>query len=230
MNSWRKSLNLLSATNLIEDYDEHIPNLTTPQILATKSNASANIDATIQKYPSARLVTVNDSIMFQIANLRDEICKRLCNNSTAISAIILYRSVGSTKSSFVPEIDAENVRIEKTKSQEQRGLMVVQTVEKYKPRIGDDPFALYALSKTIIYGQEHHEAFELLSEAAEFAIKQGKAAELYQRISDDIEKDLLRKDIRDRTIWRLSTPDHKKHWLPIVTALTRNDAKLLGHD
>ena len=52
---------------------------------------------------------------------------------------------------------------------------------------------------------------------------------LEYKINQDLEAD-KNKAISERTIWRLSTPDHKHHWIPLIKALTKNDASLLHHD
>jgi hypothetical protein len=175
------------------------------------------------------------SVYSDIGEIRGRIAKELCEGDVS-SAIIFFNpplsatpQVGVTVASVSSEIEARNVTIERTKEGPQRAALVKQIVVEYRPRVADDPIALYSLSKTIIYGREHHEAFEMLEQAARLAIRQGKAAILYDRMVADIEND-LKKDRADRTIWRLTTSDHKHHWLPIVEALTHNDESLLHED
>lgn len=131
-------------------------------------------------------------------------------------------------SALASRIEAENAAIAKAASEQERTIRAKQTAATYQAQAASDPFALYALCKTIIYGKEHNEAFELLERAARLAIEQGKAADLSRRIADDVEAD-RRMELRDRTIWRLSV-GHEHHWLPIIAALTTNNPKLLHAD
>ncbi len=104
-----------------------------------------------------------------------------------------------------------------------------ETIKTYTSQVEGDPLAMYQLMKTVIYSGDHHEAFEMLEDATRLAIKQGLAVQLYRLIAIDLQND-LNKDISQRTTWRLSTPDHKHHWDPLINALTKNDASLLHKD
>ena len=77
----------------------------------------------------------------------------------------------------------------------------------------------YELVKNRIYGEEHHEAFDLLREAADIAIEQGQGAYLLDRVNGE----------KDTDLWKLSH-GHPHDWHPIIEALEHNDnSKLHKH-
>lgn len=221
LNNWRKSINLLPAVNLKEDYDEQIPKLKTPKILTEKSNTVADINLEAKQYRSAKLVAPDDRLTSNLLNLRREFGKRLCSNLATSFAIIFQESLDD-------KIKRLNKDIASKLSQPGRNDLVSKKMKQYVLRAKEerDPFSLYDLIQTAaLLGEEHPIAFELLDNAARFAIRKGKAVELYQRINNDIEKDLLKEDKEKRIIWKLS--QGHEHWFSIMRALTKNDERFL---
>lgn len=232
LNQFRKSLGLLSAVNLIEDYDENISNLKTPSILAEKSTKVIVVADMQNTYPNAMVVKLEKTGNEEIENLRKQISDKLCKNADTSEMFLVFdssiKSPPQTFTTLSDEIKKENEKISSENPQE-RKKDAEKIVEKYDKKVTEDPFAMYQLTKTIIYGKDHHEAFEHMEKAVRLAIAQGKAQELSKLIDEDIKQDLMR-DKNDRTIWRLTTPDHQDHWLPIIKALIENNASLLDSE
>lgn len=74
----------------------------------------------------------------------------------------------------------------------------------------------YERVKNRIYGQQHHEAFDLLKEAAKIAIKNNEAREMLHEIERDEDGDL----------WKLSH-GHRSQWNMIIDALNDNNEEAL---
>lgn len=235
LNNVRKSIGMLSAVNLMEDYDELVPNLKTPALLVEKSTKALTQNELQAKYPDIIFVALNSANTEIYENLKKQISEKLCQN--AVSDGIMLAFVTSPKDTVPPVEEKPNTIAKEIEKKNEEILNESGTTKKkdaettlvnYKDK-AKTWYEKYQLVKTIISSGDHHEAFELLEEAARLAIKEDKANDLISLINQDVASDMSR-DKADRTIWRLTTKDHEHHWIPVVMALTKNDASLLHTD
>ncbi len=234
LNRWRRQIGLLPAANLIEDYSQRLGTLETCQLLSRTSGRTVSLRAMLSEYPNADTLTIGDGALSRLWAVRADIMKRLSNDSMASCVVILhhdttvadhvisYRSDSSSQA-LVDSIETENRSLwtfQSAPDRIQRAQLIINT---YSHRVGDEPLAIYSLCKTFIFRADHDEghiaAFEMLRRAARKALQQGRAAELYRKISNDLEADLqMAKE--SRSIWRLSTIEHRMNWQPIIDSLT----------
>ena len=186
------------------------------------------------------------AIYSDVNELRKRLTRALCDGNATSAVIFLNPPLNAPKAlppppppppppptdtvpvppSLSEEIESRNKAIGAEREGTIRREEAREAVRGYRPKVGDDPLALYALSRTVIYGGEHHEAFDLLEQAARVAIRQNRAAELVAVINRDMDRD-RQLDRSDRTVWRLST---HTQWLPIIRALAASDESLLSDD
>ena len=119
---------------------------------------------------------------------------------------------------IIVQIDAENEKLKTIKDKKVKRAQA-DHLEKLI-RANQDPSDyrfVYELVKNRIYGEEHHEAFELLEQAARIAITNGEARYLLDRIKGD-----------QNTVLRKLSRGHGKKWNNILHALEENDIDKLG--
>lgn len=80
----------LTAPGLKMDYDDQIPQLKTPPILAAKSNIVADMNAVRANHPTAKFISVSKGkIASDLKEMRAEIGKALCENRKDLIEIVL---------------------------------------------------------------------------------------------------------------------------------------------
>ncbi len=222
VNNFRKSMKLLSATNLMQEYDEQIPNLKITKTLAIKSSQPIDVNSLIQKYPEANLLCMDDSMAFNIKNIKDEICQGLCKVSKNNFTIILYPSNSGRQIPKQIKIMAQE-QINSFTNQLMDAKGNTDTLKKISQEIktydADADFNVeYLLAIKTICGKRHILAFQHLINAAKVAISTNKSVTMlgyFERDKEDKAK-----------LWRLANK-HEEIWNPINEALQKKNPKIL---
>ncbi len=95
LNEWRKSINMIASANLIEDYDENIPKLTTPKILVEKGTKKVSVSEIETKYTDAVKILMNDNFSNSLVLVKKEISNRLKSNKKKIDVIFYIEEVSA---------------------------------------------------------------------------------------------------------------------------------------
>lgn len=146
INTFRKSMGMIAAMNIIEDYDEFVPTLNTPKILVDKGNKEINESEIMSKHPIALLIKIDDNFSQSLTNVYYQIKKGLenkkrkfeiiiCNNSSlqTIDTIDEIKGGGTTKTIIREPKKSEPVEIPKDYSNQAKEIK--QTITSIKSRL-----------------------------------------------------------------------------------------------
>jgi hypothetical protein len=118
LNKWRKSMNMIASTNLIEDYDENIPKLTTPKILVEKGDKEISINEVETMFPSAIKILINENLDSSLFIAKKEIVNRLMSNKRKVDLIFYYeekkKTLNDNQDKILPGL-IENIQVSKNK-------------------------------------------------------------------------------------------------------------------
>ncbi len=181
LNQFRKSYDLLSGANLIEDYDENISKLITPKILIEPNNGT-NLNLVPNKHQHVILVSLDELNTDTINSIRKRIGAGLCSGNLNGNVTILF--VRGLKDSI--SADTAIVKFYSWKNEKQRNNSEIdstlQSLEHQYPN--DYRFTVERLKLRNEGGQIKESDEYLLLLAVEKAIKEGKAKDLLAIINN----------------------------------------------
>ena len=233
--------NLKNPRLLKREIEKHLQTISIGEMYA-QPNPSTNLRATFNSFletiPSQAFVIlygVTSSsgrdygypIVNTIDSVRSAIGKELCEKG--LKQVFVFMNPPLAPPRLTPiSLEEEAALQELARRNEEAGkiqdekirqveLMRVYTeLEEKSKRNPQNWRIIYELMKNKIYGKYHHEAFDLLKQAAAVAIETGEARYLLDLIEEE----------KDGALWKLSH-GHDHDWGKIMKALTRKDASVL---
>ena len=156
-----------------------------------------------------------------VSGVRSLIADELCEGDASVFVFLdppleidpgVETRIAQQTDSILEQLDSINRAAgELTDDDERHEALEAARSEIERSSVGTDYRFAYELMKNRIYGEEHHEAFDLLMEAARIAVAQDQAAYLLDRINGE----------KDTDLWALSH-GHPEDWNPIIELLEHN--------
>lgn len=176
VNEFRKSCNMLSGINLMEDYDENISKLKIPKLLIELSKSKNNGNIQLDKFQKVIIVPVDKFNVDSIKIVRDKISHGLCKGRS--NDIITVMFIKITNDSI--SADSALTKFYVWRNERQRNASEIdstlQGLERQYPN--DYRFTIERLRLKNDSGEINESDEYLLLLAVEKAIKEGKASEL----------------------------------------------------
>lgn len=201
LNQFRKSIGLLSAVNLIQDYDENLASLKAPTILAEKSTKPIVPETLRTDYPNAIDLKLKESGGGEIENLRRQISATLCQQIDPGEIFLVVDAGQVIGPEIPPELQANADRDYQALAEEcntavkgsKEGQVEKGEIRKIQQKLAKAQLAYtwdyrftYEWAKLAIYGtRTHDEAFNLLYLSCEKAIGNGDADKMRRNIESD---------------------------------------------
>lgn len=236
LNELRTKVGTYTYENLLADYDEQLSTMKAGELLYQPTSPPASPADLTGRYPKALRLSTRSIASSEPATtfgsaalLRQYLANQLCQDGDNPTYTVIYlpdKTVSKPitgNPTVIEQINQANDSLANLPNNKQKVVLATQVIDRFDQAAKNqaDYRALYALTKTVIYGKQHHEAFEMLREAAQKAIEAGQAAALLNQISTDVNQ--------NSPLARLATPDHRHDYYPIIKALRTNDVSLLRH-